>query len=366
MHCQCSKSDLLPAINLVERAVTSQETLAVLNGIFLETEGTQRLLLRSTNLELGIQTQIEIQVVETGNCNVNGRLLASIVRRLPDEPIIFSEKDGKLEITAGTVELSLPLYNKEDFPILPQVPEEHIKLPVQTLDTLIRNTIFSVSRDETKPALMGILFEFNEDSVNAVATDSSRLAFIQEDLADAFSQNHKAIVPTSSVTEIFRSLPTKGEAVIGISDDQLIVAYDDTIFSSRLINAEFPQYRLLFPKEQPISINVRRQTLLASVERAALLQTEDNQPIILDVQDGVLELSTPPSSIGHFREQITVEHAGENGKAAYSARFLQDMLKASKEESLTFQFNGDFRPAVFKKQESDKHLYIIMPIRLHY
>lgn len=366
MHCQCSKTDLLPAVNLVERAVTSQETLAVLNGICLETTGTQNLCLRSTNLELAVQTQLDTNVIDDGLCIVNGKLLASIVRKLPDEPIVFIENDNKLEITAGAVQLSLPLYNKEDFPHQPLVPDEHIQIPVETLDSLIRNTLFSVSRDETKPALMGILLEFDTGLVTAVATDSSRLAYIQEELDVSFSTSQRAIVPTTSITEVFRSLPQDGAVKIGFAQDQIVFSYEKTVFSSRLINAEFPQYRVLFPKEQPTSLSIQRKALLASVERAALMETESNQPIILDANDGTLEVSTPQSALGQYREQITVEQTGENGKAAYSARFLQEMLRASKEDNLTFEFNSDFRPAVIKTRESDTHMYILMPIRLHY
>ena len=149
MHFQCSLSDLLPAVNLVEKAVAVQDNIPVLKGIHLAAFGNQ-VTLTATNLELGIKTEFPAQIISEGQTVVDGKLMAALVRTLPQEPIIFELIDQQLIITAGSVEFSLTILPPEDFPQLPEIEDLVFTLPANQLLTLIRNTIFACGKDDRR------------------------------------------------------------------------------------------------------------------------------------------------------------------------------------------------------------------------
>lgn len=363
MHFQCKKEDLFKAVNLVEKAVATQETLQILMGIHLKANDNQ-LVLTSTNLELTIQTKIPVHTTRTGETVISGKLFASIIKKLPNETIVFERKDNQLLITAGTIEFSLNTLTTEDFPAFPEIKQEILSISSKVMFKMIKNTVFATHQDETRPFLSGVLFEIENDSFSMVATDSNRLAYINTTLPHAVSKSHKMIVPSKALNEIARSLPNDESLVELYSlKKQLVFRIKDSIIITRLIDSQFPNYQAVFPGEQPIKVTLKRNSMLQAVERASLFDKDGTQPVIFEVTSGVLEIKTPQSEVGQLCEQINVEHIGEDGKAAYSSRFVLDMLKSSDAELVTLEYNSDLRQAALKPAQDEQHLYVLMPMR---
>ncbi len=365
MHFQCLLSDLNTAINLVEKAVAVQDNIPIITGIHILADN-DLVTLTATNLELGIQSKLPAHVTKKNEIVVDGKLLAALVKKLPKEPVIFQLEDKQLIISAGTVEYALNTLTNEDFPELPKTDNIIFEISGEKLLDMIKNTIYACGKDDQRPFLNGILFEFNDNQLNLVATDINRLSYYTFELEHNFS-DQTLIVPMKTLLELQRILPNDESKIqVAFIDNYLIFKHGHTTITTQLIDDRFPKYQGLFPKDEPIKIIVNRQILISAMERAALVGSDDGkQIVILDAVDGVLEISTPSTTRGKSEEKINVEHEGENGKAAFSVKYILDMLKASDSELILFNFNSDLRQCLMKSYDQDDHKYILMPIRLN-
>lgn len=368
MHFQCSLNDLLPAINLVEKAVAVHDSLTAITGIHLET-GKKHVTLTSTNLELGIKTDFPAKITKQDQVIVDGKLLAGLVRKLPDQPIVFELIDNHLVVTAGMVEFSLNTFNtllKDDFPILPDAQEKLLSIPASRLLKMIKNTIYACGRDDKRAFLNAILFELIDNRLNFVATDINRLAFYATETETVSNQPLQFLVPMKTLQEIQRSVPNdETEIRISYNKNHLIFEFENNKITTRLIDDQFPKYTNLFPKEEPINIKVNRRMLESAVERCSLIYSDDgSQIVIFSAQNGILKVRTPESSKGKNQERINVEHQGENGEAAFSSRYILDMLKATDADDVIFNFNSDLRQCLLKPDNEEEQKYLLMPIRL--
>lgn len=365
MHFQCPKQDLLPIINQVEKALPAKDTVPILAGIKLTVED-HVLTVLAQNQELLIQTQTPVQMLTAGSALLEGKLFSSLIKKSPDEPLIFEKKRSQVEIHAGTVEFSLQTMNQEEYPELPPLKNKILSIPSKTLLYMIRNTLFATQTDENRPYFGGCLFEIEESMFSIIATDSNRLAFIQTPLSETIASPLQLIVPARTLLELTRCLSSKETPVhiSSLNQQQIAFQFEDTLLISRLINSKFPNYRAVLPGPQPISITIKKSSLLQAMERAALFDYDGKRPIILSTTNGVLELRNLPSDHGCINERINVEQTGANGQAAFSPRFLLDMLRVSSSELITLEYNEDLRQGRIIPHDDDTHIYVIMPVKV--
>ncbi|HHY10987.1 MAG TPA: DNA polymerase III subunit beta [Firmicutes bacterium] len=362
MHFQVQKSALLSCINMVDRATSPNNPKEVLGGIHFSAQENE-LVLTANNLEIAIQTKIPCTVMEKGEAIVDGLLASALVRRLPDDNIIFELKESQVAVSAGTMEFNLNTIVADEFPTYPVCEKKILKLTDYELEHLIRSTIFASSTEEHQPIFSGILLEIKENVLQFVATDSNRLSFIKAQTADVLVPELSLIIPNSNLAELSRCLPLNESMVdVYYGNDQLAFHFDETIFTTRLIDGNFPNYEPVIFLDQKTSVVVDRQRFLQAIERAALFNRNTNIPLIIQVNSGVLEIGIT-TRLGKSSEQFNVEHEGEDDQAAYSPKFLLDMLKTTKAEQVEFRFEG-FRQALLKPEDSDDHLYILMPVRI--
>ncbi len=368
MYFQCSLSDLLPAINLVERAVAIQDSLPIITGIQLTTD-KNKIILTSTNLELGVETDFLANVMNMNKVIVDGKLLAGIARKLPDQPIIFELIDNRLVITSGMVEFSLNIFNplmKDDFPNLPKAKQQLLKIPAENLLQMIRNTIYACGKDDKRAFLNGVLFELHGNKLNFVATDINRLSFYSIPIDDHHEEPLQFLIPMKTLQEIQRCVPNdETEIKISYNKNNLIFQYSNNVITTRVIDDQFPKYANLFPKEEQTKIKVNKRVLESAVERSSLFYADDgSQIVIFNAENGILEIRTPESSKGKSQERINVEQEGGNSEAAFSSKYILDMLKATTAEGVIFNFNSDLRQCLLQPDSEEEHKYILMPIRL--
>ncbi len=363
MHFQIPGSELLAAVNLVERAVASNDTLPALTGIHCAAENG-KLTLTANNLQIAIKTSAPCTVFEPGEQIVSGRLFAELVRKLPNDNVIVEYKNNQMAISAGTMEFLLNTIPADEFPEFAQCGEKVLSLTDYELDRLIRNSSFAASNDEHQPIFSGVLLEVvDKDSFNFIATDSNRLAYVEGESGVALVENREFIIPKANLAELNRCLPMTEEVVnVFYGDNQLAFNFAGTVFVTRLIDGKFPNYRAVMYQEQETSFVVNRKHFIDALERATLFSRAERVPVIIEVTDGVLQIGTT-SRLGRAQEQYNVEQEGKNERAAYSPKFILDMLKTMAGELVEFKFEGS-RQALIKPKDSDGHLYILMPIRI--
>lgn len=362
MHFQMKSSDLVNTVSIVERAISTNDQTPALTGLLL-TVDEDSLTITANNLQIAIQTRTSCNVIKKGQHIVSGRLFCELVRKLPDENVIIEWKDGQILVSTATMEFSLNTIVGDEFPEYPSCDRKVMRLTDYELERLIRNSVFATSNDDHQPIFSGVLVEIDGSEIHFVGTDSNRLSFVRAQTGETYVDQEEFIIPKANLIELARCLPiTETSIEVYAGQNQLAFRFEDTIFTTRLIDGRFPKYRSVLFTEQETTIIMKRMLLNQALERAALFGRIDRTPVVIQVNEGVLEIGTT-SNLGKSQEQYSVEHRGPGQRAAYSPKYLLDMLKTMDADMVEFRFEGT-RQALLKAVDSDDHLYILMPIRI--
>ena len=385
------RSDLVAALQTVERAVSTRQTIPVLGGVLLTAEGGQ-LRLYATDLELAVECAIPAQVEEAGAAVVEARYLHQVVRRLEEGEVIIEKAadSGVVNVMAPGSRLSLQYQPADDFPRLAEVEEgTSFNIRRSTLLSMIRATLFAAATDPGRPFLTGVLFEVEPEEIRLVATDGNRLAFRRHVWIDGEKPPlapWKAIVPGRSLGELMRgagSIPVPqrdaGDDAGDEEDHEVKVEADRKEISftwpnyrltTRLIEGQFPNYRPVIPAQQRLSIVVPRDPFLAALERTAVLSRTGTAFTTLTLENGILRLRSREAEVGEIDEQIPVHYEEAPFETAYQARFLTEALRVLDTENVVLGLEASLSPGTIRPQlepgqsGNDQYVYVMMPIRL--
>ena len=361
MHFVINNTDLVASLAIVERAISTNDQTPALTGLHLSVQKSG-LTITANNLQIAIQTKLPCNVIKTGNILLAAAcLLNSFVSSQP----VMLQQNGKMDRfdPFGFNGIFLHAIEGEEFPEYPVCDQKIMSLTDYELQRLIRNSAFATSNDDHQPIFSGVLMEIKDQAINFVATDSNRLSFVHAETGTVHTDSGDFIIPKANLVELGRCLPLT-ETIIDVfaGNNQLAFRFDDTVFVTRLIDGRFPNYRSVLYTEQKTRLIMKRSQLIQALERAALFGRVDRTPVILQIRDGVLEIETT-SNLGKSQEQYSVEHQGPDEQAAYSPKFMLDMLKNMDADQVEFRLEGS-RQALLKAADSDDHLYILMPIRI--
>ncbi len=358
-----NKLSLLNGINIVQKAVPSKTTLPILEGILLEAKNG-KLKITGTDLEIGIETTINVDVILPGRIVISSKMLGEIVRKLPDSDIELELKDhNTVYIKCENSHFKINSLTADEFPELPQVMKENgIILSQNKLKEMIRQTIFSVSIDEIRPILTGVLFEAIGDKLSMVALDGFRMSVKNCGIIN--DSSFKAVIPGKSLSEIGKILEDTEEAVnIYFSKNQILVQIQNTIVISRLLEGEFINYKQIIPNDYKIKITVETTKLIESCERAALFARDSsNNMIKFEINDDTMSIKSN-SQNGNVQEEIKINKQGEDIEIAFNAKYFMDVLKVIDSELITIEFTTNISPSILRPSDDNCYLYLILPSR---
>lgn len=358
-----NKISLLNGINIVQKAVPSKTTLPILEGILLEAKNG-KLKITGTDLEIGIETTINVDVILPGRIVISSRILGEIVRKLPDSDIELELKDNNIiNIKCEKSHFKINGLVPDEFPELPQVKKENgIVICQNKLKEMIRQTIFSISTDEIRPILTGVLFEAIGDKISMVALDGFRMAVKSYGIINDAS--FKAVIPGKSLSEIGKILEDTDESVyIYFSKNQILVQIQDTIVISRLLEGEFINYKQIIPSDYKIKIVVETEKLIESCERAALFARDSsNNMIKFEINEDIMSIKSN-SQNGDVQEEIKIDKQGEDIEIAFNAKYFMDVLKVIDSKSITIEFTTNISPSILRPSDDNCYLYLILPTR---
>lgn len=365
MHIICDQKKLMKSITTVLKGISNKSTMPVLEGIYMEAKDDQVKFI-ATDLELGIETTIETKVIEEGVMVLNARLLNEITRKLPNSQVEMRIKeDGKVFIKSEQSEFDLVSYETEEYPELPRVEKDQTaKIPRGLLKNMIEQTTFAVSQDESRLILTGGLLEIEEDTLSMVALDGYRLALRKGEIKG--SQNHKVVIPGKTLNEVGRIIDEDLEADLQIlfTDSHILFDLGKTKVISRLLEGQFIDYKQILPDEHRLAVEVPRQSLLHSIERASLLAKEGNNRLVkFKIEDHQLHISSN-SEHGQVHEQIGIDQQGDDLEIAFNAKYLIDALKVIEEEEVKLLFTSNVSPGIITSTENDHYTYLVLPVRL--
>src|SRR3954453_17745389 len=358
-----SKDDLVQALGVASRAVSTRTSVQILSGILLEARDGE-LRVAATDMELSLRATLPAQLDGDGAIVLPGKTLADIARLLPSDEVVIEHRPAEsvVHVTAGSASYTLHTYNPEDFPRLPEL-EAVSTFAVERaplLETITR-VARAASRDESRPVLTGILVQFTAGSLVMAATDSYRLAVKQTEL-DGNVPELEAIVPARALQELARIAGSGDEIEVGVHENQVIFATSGVWLTTRRIDGQFPNYKQLLPEAFEYELTVPRLELLDVVRRAAVM-IQRSTPLQIRFAEGELTVIARTHEVGEWKEAMPIGFPGDSPEMGFNAGFLRDGLESLEGDDVRVKLISPLRPAVIQG-EGDDFTYLVMPIRL--
>ena len=359
----CSKSNLLSGLQIVSKAVPNKTTMSILECILVDAT-KNNIKLTANDMELGMETIIEGDIIEKGIIALDAKMFLDIVRKLPDSDVTI-ESDGSFRTLIKCEKANFTIIGKsgEDFSYLPIVEKNNQVLISQfTLKEVIRQTIFSISDNENNKLMTGELFDINGNELKVVSLDGHRISIRKIELKDHY-EPARLIVPGKTLNEISKIIPGDADkdVVISFTNNHILFEFDDTLVVSRLIEGEYFKVEQMLSSDYETKVRVNKKELLNCIDRATLLVKEgDKKPIIINITDGFIELKIN-STLGSMNEEIDVEKQGKDLLIGFNPKFLIDALRVIDDEEVDLYMVNSKAPC-FIKNEEESYIYLVLPV----
>lgn len=364
MRIRIQQRDLSKCINVVQKGISSKSTLPILSGILLEAD-EGKLKLTGTDLEIGIKSSIDSEVIEEGSIVITSRIFGDIIRKLPDLPIdLYVDESNNVHINCGNSKFNLIGLSPMDYPQLPELFEgSYFELPKDLLKSMIRQTIFAAAQDETRPILTGALFETSNNNASLVAIDGYRLAV--KKVSVNVDDNIKVVIPAKTLNEVSKILEDDdAEVKISCTPGNIIFNFGDTIITSRLLEGQFLNYNDIIRNEHKLRIKVKTRDMQECLERASLLAREGKNNLVkLDISDDKLVI-TSNSEIGNVYEELPIKLEGNDIKIAFNSKYILEGIKAIDSEEIVMDMISNVNPCIIRPAEDNSYTYLVLPVRL--
>ena len=323
MKLVCSKSNLLSGVQIVSKAVPNKTTMSILECILIDANNGE-IKLTANDMELGIETIIDGDIIEKGIVALDAKIFLEIVRKLPDNDItIDTDASYKTVITCEKAKFTIIGKSGEDFSYLPQIERtDSMVLSQFTLKEVVRQTIFSISDNENNKLMTGELFDISGDLLKVVSLDGHRVSIRKIQLKDTYASK-RVVVPGKTLNEVSKILPGGADSNVEISftDKHLVFEFDQTTVVSRLIEGEYFKIEQMLSSDYETKVKINKKELLSCIDRATLLVKEgDKKPIIINITDGSMELKIN-SIIGSMNEEIEIEKSGKDLMIGFNPKF---------------------------------------------
>lgn len=363
MKIICNKSALLTGVNTVLKAVPARTTMPILECILIDTT-TGIIKLTANDMDLGIETTVDGDVLDKGCIALEAKLFSEIVRKLPDSEVTIETDDNcKAFIKCEKAKFNIAGKNGEDFVALPEIKKDRfVTLSQFSLKEIIRQTIFSIADNESNRLMSGELMEINGDQLKLVSLDGQRISIRKISLKESYD-SIKAIIPGKTLNEISKILSggIEDEVRIYFTDRHILFEFDQTMVVSRLIEGEYFQIDKMISSDYNTKITINKKELQGCIERASLLIREsERKPIIINITDGSMELKIQ-SAMGSMNEDIDISKEGRDIMIGFNPRFILDALRVIDDEEISMYLVNPKAP-FFIKNEEQSYIYLILPI----
>lgn len=389
VRLRAAKDDLAEAVGWVARNLPTRPTQPILRGMVF-VAGDDGLEIAGYDYEVSTQIRIAAEISETGRFAINGKLVSDIVSKLPNQPIDMHYDGTKVLVTCGKSRFELPAMTLEDYPALPSVPAATGTIDPRLFTEAIGQVAVAAGRDETLPMLTGIRMETEGDTVTLAATDRFRLAVRTFTWNQIPEGNAELLIPAKTLADTARSLDSSSSEPVTLafgdgSDGRTVgaeglmgILADPRRTTTRLLDAEFPKFRPLLPKQHAALASVRIDPLREAIRRVSLVADRGAQ-IRMDFSEGQVVLSAHGDEAGRAEEVLECAFVGQPLLIAFNPGYLSDGLSAIHTDRVVMGFTQPSRPAVLIPEPEElpeagddgmfpnpetEFTYLLMPVRL--
>lgn len=358
-----SKNNLAKAVSIVMKAVPAKTTMTILECILIDAT-TNVIKFTANDMELGIETIVEGEILEKGKVAIDAKIFSEIVRKLPDNDIcIETDSNFTSLITCEKSKFNIAGKSGDDFSYLPIIEKDKfITLSQFTLRETINQTLFSIAMNDNNKMMTGELFEVQNNTLKVVGLDGHRIA-IRNVMLEKHADDAKVVVPGKTLSEISKILSTNAEDMVNIyfTNNHILFEFDNTMVVSRLIEGEYFKINQMLSSDYETKVMINKKEFLDSIDRANLLIREsDKKPIILNITDGSLEINVN-SSMGSLNEDIDINKDGKDIMIGFNPKFLIDALKVIDDEQINIYLVNPKAPCFIRDKE-ESYIYLILPV----
>ena len=358
-----SKSDLNKAVGIVMKAVPTRTTMNILECILIDAT-TNVIKFTGNDMELGIETIVEGEIIEKGKVAIDAKLFSEIVRKLPDSEItITTDANYTSLITCEKSKFNIAGKSGDDFSYLPIIEKDKmITISQFNLREVINQTIFSTAPNDNNKMMTGELFEVSDNVLKVVGLDGHRIG-IRNFKLEGRADDVKVVVPGKTLQEISKILSTDAENMVNVyfTNNHILFEFDNTTVVSRLIEGEYFKINQMLSSDYGTKVVINKKEFIDSIDRANLLIKEgEKKPIIINITDGSLEVNVN-SAIGTLNEDIDIEKEGKDLMIGFNPKFLLDALRVIDDETVDIYLVNPKAPCFIRDKEQS-YIYLILPV----
>ncbi len=359
-----SRSELASLIKKIQNVVPQNATIPILSHFLIEAEKDE-LIFTATDLTVGARCHAKAKVLEKGSLSLPSRRFFQLVRELDENNVEIQAEAGVMaEIKSGSSLFRLHGMDKSEYPTLPDLKEAtQFNIKSETLKEMFARTAFAVAREESRYVLTGVLLRIEKGKAVCVGTDGKRLAKTETEVALPASFSGEYILPLKGVEEMIKTLGENEEATVYLTQDKVGVASGSTLLITKLLAGEYPDFNQVLVSHGEISVSLHREELMTLLRQVSLFTTELSHSVRFTFQPGELVLTANSADIGEGKVSMPVNYAGEKLEIAFNPHFFLDILRHSKEETVTLRLSDPYNPGMIT--DSTPSLFVIMPMRLN-
>ena len=367
MEFKIEKAALLQGLYLAQGISDRKSTMPILANVLLRTDGKDKLLCAATDLNVTVTAELACRVDKEGGLTVGAKHLHDIVKSLPGEELTLKRSENNYaEIKAGKVEYKVVGMADRDFPKLPNHREVKFgKVDAATLRDMVAKTFLSISTDETRYHLNGVLFESDGQVGRMVSTDGHRLSKIERPLDGGPQLKQGIIIPRKGLMELRRALENaSGQVELGIQAGHIFVRVNEVALSVKLIDAQFPPYEQVIPKENDKVAICPRAATLDAMRRISIMSSDKTWGIKLSLGKGTLRIGSDNPDLGEAHEELDVSYDGAPLSIGFNAKYFIDLLAEMEGDEVKLELNGELDPGLVRPTDGKGYLGVIMPMRI--
>ena len=358
-----TKSNLNKAVGIVMKAVPTRTTMNILECILIDAT-TNEIKFTGNDMELGIETIVEGEIIEKGKIAIDAKLFSEIVRKLPDNDItLTTDSNNNALITCEKSKFNIAGKSGDDFSYLPAIiKDKMITLSQFQLKEVINQTIFSIAINDNNKMMTGELFEVNEGTLKVVGLDGHRIA-IRNIKLEGRSDDVRVVIPGKTLQEISKILNADAESFVNIyfTNNHVLFEFDQTHVVSRLIEGDYFKISQMLSNDYETKVSINKKEFLDSIDRANLLIREgDKKPILVGSEMCIRDRNVN-SAIGALNEDIDIDKEGKDIMIGFNPKFLMDALRVIDDENVTMYLVNHKSPCFIRDKE-ENYIYLILPV----
>ena len=362
----CEKVLLQSAISVASRAVAPKSSIPALEGLLLHV--AQEVTVSGYNMQTGIRTAVPAEVGGQGDIVLNARLFGDIIRRMPDDIVVFTADDKlTVHVSCGDADFDISGISAADYPELPEVEDEYaISIQQKVLRDMIDQTSFAVSTNEARPVHTGALFEISDMGLTMVAVDGFRLAYRRGPIEHIQGGAFSFVAPGSALNEVKNICgDTEDLATVTLGKRHLLFEVGSTQLICRRLEGEFLDYKRAIPRNNPISIVAETKDLIRSIDRVSVVISDKlKSPVRCRFDHDKVYLSAKTGN-GDAKDVCPVAGDGEGLEIGFNNRYLMEALRYAPADTVKIELNTGVTPAIIVPTDGEENfLYMVLPVRL--